>query len=141
MEIGNQYVVKVGNNAPHVLGPSSTTAFHHLAYVQTLGTASYYYDGKLVGTSPTDSAPAPVLAFSVGGFGDASSASYLFHGWIDEVRYQSFNPLAAGAFEPTNFLIVVPEPGVWGAGAVAGIIYLQARRRRHDHARQAHVTA
>jgi hypothetical protein len=42
----------------------------------------------------------------VGGNGDPlADGEFLFNGWMDEVRYQSFNPLAAGAFEPTAFLI------------------------------------
>ena len=50
--------------------------------------------------------------FWLGGLGDPlSDGSFLFNGWIDEVRYQSFNPLTAGAFDPTAFLITpVPEP-------------------------------
>jgi hypothetical protein len=58
----------------------------------------------------TTSDPLPVAAdggFWLGGLANGvnGEGTLLFNGWIDEVRYQSFNPLAAGAFNPTDFLI------------------------------------
>ena len=51
-----------------VLGPSDVGAWHHLAYIHSLGTSSYYYDGQVVAQSTTDPAPAaPTAGFSLGG--------------------------------------------------------------------------
>ena len=104
---GEDYVVRIGS-FERLLGPATISEWHHLAYVQSLGTASYYYDGKLVDETTSD--PLPVAAdggFWLGGLaiGVNGEGTLLFNGWIDEVRYQSFNPLAAGAFNPTDFLI------------------------------------
>jgi hypothetical protein len=104
---GEDYVVRIGS-FERLLGPATVSEWHHLAYVESLGTASYYYDGKLVDETTSD--PLPVAAeggFWLGGlaYGVNGEGTLLFNGWIDEVRYQSFNPLAAGAFNPTNFLI------------------------------------
>ena len=124
------YVARIGA-FEQILGPATDNAWHHLAYVQSLGTASYYYDGNLVKTASKD--PIPVAAsggFWVGGRSDSTSSLDLFNGWVDEVRYQSFNPLAAGAFDPTSFLISVPEPS--GAAVllfVSWLLALQPRRR------------
>jgi Concanavalin A-like lectin/glucanases superfamily/PEP-CTERM motif len=109
---GENYVARVGT-FERVLGPATVGEWHHLAYVQSLGTVDYYYDGKLVAESTTE--PLPTAAsggFWLGGLGDPlGNGTFLFNGWIDEVRYQSFNPLTAGAFDPTAFLITpVPEP-------------------------------
>ena len=49
-------------------------------------------------------------------------------GWVDEVRFQSFNPIAAGAFEPTAFLIT-PEPSGLGVVALAGVMVMKRVRR------------
>ena len=121
------YVARLGA-AEHALGPADVGAWHHLAYVYSLGTSSYYYDGVLVATSNTDPAPAPATGgFSTGGLTGGDKVLYGLNGWVDEVRYQTFNPLAAGAFNPTAFLIV-PEPRALGAlllGAAA------LGRRRH----------
>jgi len=100
-------VVRIGS-FKRLLGPATISEWHHLAYVQSLGTASYYYDGKLVDESTSD--PLPVAAdsgFWLGGLANGvnGEGTLLFNGWIDEARYQSFNPLAAGAFNPTDFLI------------------------------------
>jgi len=108
---GVNYVARIGSFS-RTLGLAGGLKWHHLAYVQSLGSESYYYDGKLVLQTTAD--PLPVAAsggFWLGGRSTASGAADLFSGQIDEVRYQSFNPIAAGAFEPTNFLISVPEPG------------------------------
>ena len=111
---GDQFVARVGS-FERSLGPATAFQWHHLAYVQSLGTASYYYDGKLVHETTSD--PLPTKAeggFWLGGLGTGTSdeGTYLFNGWIDEVRYQSFNPLSAGAFNPTAFLIRDPAgPG------------------------------
>jgi Concanavalin A-like lectin/glucanases superfamily len=104
---GDEFVARVGT-FERVLGPATAFEWHHLAYVQSLGTAAYYYDGKLVHETTSD--PLPTTAkggFWLGGLGTGASdeGAYLFNGWIDEVRYQSFNPLSAGAFNPTAFLI------------------------------------
>ena len=55
-----------------------------------------------------------------------------FDGWIDEVRYQAFNPLAAGTFHPAaSFLIgpPVPEPGAASLLACVAMVVLRRRRR------------
>jgi hypothetical protein len=53
-----------------------------------------------------------------------------FNGWIDEVRYQSFNPIAAGPFDPTAFLISpAPEPTALALLTLGGATLF--RRRRH----------
>ncbi len=61
-------------------------------------------------------------------------ATYLFNGWIDEVRYQSFNPLSAGAFNPTAFLIRDPAgPGDFNAdGSVDAADYAGWRKSDGD---------
>ena len=122
------YVARIGGLADITLGAAQPDIWHHLAYVHSLGTSSYYYDGKLVRESASD--PVPLAAS--GGFwigGNAHSlidpGANLFNGWIDEVRFQSFNPLAAGAFDPTNFLIT-PEP----SAAAALLLLAFAFRRR-----------
>jgi hypothetical protein len=56
-----------------------------------------------------------------------------YNGWLDEVRYQTFNPMAAGAFDPTAFLIVpVPEPatGLLLAGAATAALLRRRAYRR-----------
>jgi hypothetical protein len=121
------------------LGPAPVGEWHHLAYIQSLGTVSYYYDGKLVADSTTDPIPRSADGgFWLGGMGDPlTDGQFLFNGWIDEVRYQSFNPLSAGAFDPTAFLITpVPEPGGLALAAVAVAIAAAAfgRRALHAHA-------
>lgn len=95
------------------LGPATDGGWHHLAYVRSFGNASYYFDGKLVNqatSDPTPLIPTDTDGFWIGGRTFPTGPAYVFNGLIDEVRYQTFNPLAAGAFEPTNFLITVPEP-------------------------------
>jgi hypothetical protein len=104
---GDEFVARVGT-FERSLGPATAFQWHHLAYVQSLGTASYYYDGKLVHETTSD--PLPTTAnggFWLGGLGTGTGdeGAFLFNGWIDEVRYQSFNPLSAGSFNPTAFLI------------------------------------
>jgi hypothetical protein len=131
----NQYVARIGGAGgviERALGPADPLTWHHLAYVQTLGTSSYYFDGKLVGSSTADPLPQTATGgFWIGGHAAAGSdpGEYLFNGWIDEVRYQSFNPLAAGAFEPTNFLIT-PEPGALALIVFAGGMACVRRARR-----------
>lgn len=122
------YVARLGT-AEHALGPADVGAWHHLAYVYSLGTSSYYYDGKLVATSTTDPAPAAATGgFWVGGQASGGDVVYGLNGWVDEVRYQTFNPIAAGAFEPTAFLIA-PEPGTLGLLPVVLTMALRRRRR------------
>jgi MYXO-CTERM domain-containing protein len=126
---GTKYVVDVAGTL-HALGSAEVGAWHHVAYVQSLGTSSYYYDGQLVGQSTTDPIPTSALGgFWIGGHGSATAPLDLFNGGVDEVRYQSFNPLAAGAIDPTAFLITpaVPEPSLT---ALAGFAALAALRRR-----------
>ena len=110
---GENYVARIGS-FDRILGPAETGVWHHLAYVFSLGDEGYYYDGQLVlQTTKDPTASAASGGFWLGGATDAvlpAVQDYAFSGWIDEVRYQSFNPLAAGAFDPTNFLITVPEP-------------------------------
>jgi hypothetical protein len=116
---GSDYVARIGT-FQRKLGPAEDFVWHHLAYIQTLGTSSYYYDGNLVTQNNTD--PLPTTAsggFWLAGRSTASGDADLFNGWIDEVRYSSFNPLAAGAFEPTSFLITVPEPSAVAVVVIA----------------------
>src|SRR5207237_7796764 len=112
-----------------ILGPATDNAWHHLAYVQSLGTTSYYYDGILVKSTNKDPLPAAASGgFWIGGRSNGTLSADLFNGWIDEVRYQSFNPIAAGAFEPTNFLISVPEPtGLTALIAVSLLLFKPQR--------------
>jgi hypothetical protein len=131
---GDSYVAHIGPNAERILGPADAGAWHHLAYVYSLGTSTYYYDGKLVSTSTQDAAPLPTTdGFWLAGRpppGNAGGATlYAFNGWVDEVRYQSFNHIAAGAFEPTAFLIV-PEPTGLLTIAVAAMGLILRRPRR-----------
>ena len=92
-------------------------------------TSSYYYDGKLVATSTIDPAPAAATGgFWVGGQASAGNVVYGLNGWVDEVRYQTFNPIAAGAFEPAAFLIA-PEPATLGFLPLVLMITLRRRRK------------
>jgi len=113
------------------LGPSTDNAWHHLAYVRTFSTADYYFDGQLVKETSND--PVPLAAtggFWVGGMTSGGGPASLFNGSVDEIRYQSFNPLAAGAFDPTSFLITVPEPGGVAVLLFASwLLAFQPRRR------------
>jgi len=61
--------------------------------------------------------------------GPVAAEQFGFNGWIDEVRYQTFNPIAAGAFEPTAFLIV-PEPTLLALLPAAATALLVRPRRR-----------
>lgn len=129
---GVDYVVRIGPAFERPLGPAEVGVWHHVAYVQSLGTSSYYYDGTLVAENDKDPLPLPASGgFWIGGRApDAGDAIvHGFNGWIDEVRYQSFNPLAAGAFEPTAFLIVVPEPAAAGFASLLVGTALPRRRR------------
>jgi len=56
---------------------------------------------------------------------DGPSSDSLFNGLIDETRYCDFNPLAAGAFSSTDFLIT-PEPSAIALACAA--ILLACRR-------------
>jgi hypothetical protein len=133
----DRYVVRLGSalvgpadgTIEQDLGPADVGAWHHLAYVYSLGTSSFYYDGKLVSQSNT--VPAPRAAFDgfwVGGRPSGGNVLYGLNGWVDEVRYQTFNPIAAGAFEPTNFLIT-PEPATLGLLPVALAMALRRPKR------------
>jgi len=114
-----------------VLGPATDGAWHHLGYVRSFNNSSYYFDGKLVKETIND--PTPPLTtdgFWIGGRTLPTGSAYVFNGLIDEVRYQTFNPLAAGAFDPASFLITVPEPT--GAAVLllaSWLLALQPRRR------------
>jgi hypothetical protein len=125
---GSDYVARIGT-FERKLAPANDSEWHHLAYVQSLGTSSYYFDGALV--AETDKDPLPIAAtggFWLAGRSIPTGAADLFEGAIDEVRYQSFNPMAAGAFEPTNFLIT-PEPGAATLLLCAGATLLHRRKR------------
>lgn len=113
------------------LGPATDGAWHHLAYVRSFSNASYYFDGKLVKETTTD--PVPIIPAATDGFWIGARTfsdgpGFVFNGEIDEVRYQSFNPIAAGAFDPTNFLITVPEPSV-ACFLLGGLMLLRRSRR------------
>jgi hypothetical protein len=125
---GSNYVMRMGSSE-QIIGPVDPNNWHHLAYVQSLGTSSYYYDGKLVRQSTTDALPSAASGgFWVGGDSVAASTpQYLYSGWIDEVRYQSYNPIAAGAFNPTDFLIT-PEPATIALFGFGASIFLLRRR-------------
>lgn len=137
---GDNYVLRLGApDAPvggpagtgndRVLGPVDVGKWHHLAYVYSLGTSGYYYDGRLVSQSTSDPAPlAATTGFFLGGQAAGDAIRYGFNGWVDEVRFQSFNPIAAGAFEPTAFLIV-PEPAAAGMLVPMLAVVLLRRRR------------
>jgi len=131
----DNYVVRVGT-FERVLGPAPVGEWHHLAYVQSLGTVGYYYDGKLVTETASDPLPiAGTGGFWLGGMGNPGvDGTFLFNGWIDEVRYQTFNPLAAGSFNPTAFLITpIPEPGtvtLAAAVCLTAVVAALGRRRR-----------
>jgi hypothetical protein len=126
----NTYEFRAGTFS-QVLGPSTDGKWHHLAYVRSFNDASYYFDGKLVKETTTDPAPlATTDGFWIGGRTFPTSAGYVFNGLIDEVRYQAFNPIAAGAFEPTNFLITVPEPAAISFCFMAALLIGRRRSRR-----------
>jgi len=129
------YVARLGPTFERTLGPADLGTWHHLAYVFSLGTSTYYYDGKQVASSTTD--PAPTVAstdgFWLAGRLDPSATTgtsilYPFNGYLDEVRFQSYNPLAAGAFDPTAFLMT-PEPATPTVLAVALVLTTTLRRR------------
>ena len=70
---GDEYVARVGS-FERSLGPATAFEWHHLAYVQSLGTASYYYDGKLVHETTSDPLPTPAKGgFWLGGLGTGAS--------------------------------------------------------------------
>jgi hypothetical protein len=139
---GSDYVIRIGG-VELKLGPAEVGAWHHLGYVRTLNVHSYYYDGNLVGSLVQDPPAAPSFGgFWVGGMSGAPMANGAgaalegptvlgFNGWIDEVRYQTFNPIAAGVFDPTAFLISpVPEPtavAAFMALAAGGILRRRCR--------------
>ena len=106
---GGTYVLRIGS-FEKPLGAAPAGQWHHLAFLHEFTSNRYYYDGKLIEQSTTD--PTPLTAstgFALGA--DVTGAEHdLFNGWIDEVRYFTYNPLAAGAFNPESFLIA-PEPG------------------------------
>jgi len=113
------------------LGPATDGAWHHLAYIRSFNNASYYFDGKVVNQTTTDSVPiipASTDGFWIGARTFPDGPGYVFNGLIDEVRYQTFNPLAAGAFDPASFLITVPEP-TGAAVLLLALLALQSRRR------------
>jgi hypothetical protein len=124
-----QYVLRIDSKFEKVLGAAAYGQWDHLAFVHEFSDNSYFFDGKLVGESTTD--PTPITAtgnFWLGGRSTGAGSADLFNGLIDETRYQTFNPLAAGAFDPTNFLIV-PEPAALGVMAIGALIVVVRRRR------------
>jgi hypothetical protein len=144
---GVDYVALIGSFELKI-GPADDGQWHHIAYVHNFNTHSVYYDGNLVTTIVQDPLPGgkpSIAGFWIGGTDGGSSGALGagfpaltgptasgFNGWIDDVRYQSFNPIAAGAFEPTAFLISpVPEPTgiamLLGLATGSGIMF---RRRR-----------
>jgi len=130
---GGNYVARIGT-FERVLGPADAGTWHHLAYVFSLGSSTYYYDGKAV-AGPTSTDPVATTVdggFWVGGQSQvASLPAFPFDGLVDEVRYQAYNPIAAGAFDPTDFLISAPEPGsLWMVAAIVAPILLARRRSR-----------
>jgi hypothetical protein len=128
-EIGGQYVARLGAT-DHPLGPTGDDAWHHVAYIQSFDNASFYYDGKLVSSTTGDPTPlAPTGAFWLGGRNLTGDDTDLFNGYIDEVRYQAYNPIAAGAFEPASFLIDAPEPSAIALLGLA-ISFGTLRRRK-----------
>lgn len=128
-EIGGNYVARIGSK-DHPLGPTASGTWHHLAYIQSFGNASYYFDGKLVSSTSTDSLPVPPSGgFWLGGLNSAGADTNLFNGYVDEVRYQSFNPIAAGAFDPAAFLIDAPDPSQLAVIGLASLYGLTLRRR------------
>lgn len=137
---GDKYVARVGT-FERVLGPADAGAWHHLAYVRSSNDVGYYYDGKLVAESTADPLPAsPTGGFHLGGTADGGNGVQDgFNGWIDEVRFQSFNPAAAGAFSPTDFLIApapAPEPASLAlAAAGLGLLMRRTSRARPRSAR------
>jgi hypothetical protein len=134
-ESGGNYVARIGAT-DHPLGPTGGATWHHLAFIQSFSNASYYYDGKLVSSNSTDPLPvAPSGGFWVGGRHSGINDLDLFNGYIDEVRYQSFNPIAAGSFEPTAFLIDAPEPSQIALVGIVAACGLSLRRRRPRSAR------
>jgi hypothetical protein len=133
-EMGGNYVARIGA-IDHPLGSTGSGTWHHLAYVQSFANASYYYDGKLISSTSTDPLPlAPTGGFWVGGRQSGVNNLDLFNGYVDEIRYQSFNPIAAGAFEPTAFLIDAPDPSQLALVCVAAAYGLSFRRRRRQWA-------
>jgi hypothetical protein len=120
-----QYVLKIGS-FEKALGTATYGQWHHLAFVHEFSNNSYFFDGKSVGDTTSD--PTPITAtggFWLGGRPVGGGSTDLFNGLIDETRYQTFNPLAAGSFDPTNFLIV-PEPAMLGV-ITMGLLILSSR--------------
>lgn len=129
-EGGGNYYARIGKT-DHLLGSAPAGGWHHLAFVQSFGTAGYYFDGKLVEATTKDPLPVtPTGGFWIGGHVSNADSLDLFNGYVDEVRYQTFNPIAAGAFEPTAFLIDTPEPSSALPILMAAGVELVRRRRR-----------
>ena len=122
---GSAYVLRIGG-FEKPLGPAPAGEWHHLAFVRELANNRYYYDGKLIGQSDTDPVPAVAAGTFQLGANLIGGQTDLFNGWIDEVRYFTYNPLAAGAFNPESFL-VTPEPGMLVPPALAGLVLLRRR--------------
>jgi hypothetical protein len=135
------YVAKF-QSAEFPIAQAEVGVWHHLALVRNFNLLSWYYDGNLVNQVVQDppGPPPSTGAFWVGGMSGNPVATVNadlsgntvegFNGWIDEVRLQTFNPAAAGAFEPTAFLISpAPEPTGITLLALGGAA-LVARRRR-----------
>jgi len=57
------FVARIGA-FEQILGPATDNAWHHLAYVQSLGTTSYYYDGNLVKSTTKDPLPSTATGAS-----------------------------------------------------------------------------
>jgi hypothetical protein len=129
LQHGGNYVVRVGKQEK-VLAPASTTTWTHLAYLRNFDTDDFFVNGELAGETTLGTAAATsadTFALGVNLF-DAQHPD-LFNGLIDETRLMTYNPLAAGAFNPAaDFLITpVPEPSV---ALLLGCAVLLAGRRR-----------
>lgn len=104
-------------------------SWHHIAVVYDgAGTISYYYDYNLASTYAADpttawNAGAPL---SIGGLTGNAGGSFLFDGYVDELRY-SDTALAANQF----LVVGVPEPASFAL--LSGLLVLGAvavRRRK-----------
>jgi hypothetical protein len=96
------------------------------------GQMNLYVNGNLVASTKTSIRPFGVLDpnYAPGvGIGSNETAQYgeLFNGWIDEVR------LSDVALNPTEFLVVVPEPStitLFGVGVAALVYFTNGKKSK-----------